>query len=864
MRNLSDISELDGVPASRNNDDSDLLQDIGRWISSNHPQRCHANLDSLFASHKIKYSVTIQELVSHCIEKHDDGIWTIVKMCQSYFPSGGPEIANLVHSIEINQERLLKEIVAEWTSLETRREGHAAVFLIADSLDDSHFESLWEFVWNNGLAESGPKLGGIVFKVAAFSTVKSKYTIRLIEQHADKIPQPILNEFVYSLVLSPQLLSIRDEQLDLLLNRHGVNAAKLIVIHSQYAKDIPSCISKATKIILSAEPEDLTAPIGIGLCLRVDPNFAIPIIVEWVNTGKSRQHYDQFLREKVKEEVSSQRGLFRALAEDTVRRDPVWHRTLAQIHQNLMQNAEHAVEWIGENIDNPSALRYSASLVVAYLSETRSPTTPELTKKLMELGHRLHDKYGSRDVKSVLQEANLTDPNLNAYEELVAIALAKDVALPARKMDVEKALETIKKLPSTYAALGGPQLDAEMSKGNLPPFAAYYVSDPEVELASLTERLKSGQIEPLEFRLAADFPNSVLNFRTSWEKIFSKILKVGINLPTRRLQTDVNVWSEMRILAQLVDYFSVSYEPPNISGIKPKRPDFILKSDYGDVIFEVATVDTKPDDVREAVTISTGGTIKKTLQNKLREKFNECKGCFDLPAVIAVQTRWGSMDEYDCLNSLYGPQQANVAWDKESKEIVEEGSSRGVEKGFFSQSNVDCISAVVRIEPNDSYARNLVGDIYRPINPPRYSLNAKLWVRLRDALFGSMPKRLVEEMSKIPSISSTEAETLVRYGVDDHSFFAGGLIGLPEGLPMGSERFEELRGMAKKLCLLQRTGRIAYLYSAQEVDLAPLNSEGIYTISQLLKSTQRPSDISESDWDAMRDEATKIMKRAVN
>ena len=110
----------------------------------------------------------------------------------------------------------------------------------------------------------------------------------------------------------------------------------------------------------------------------------------------------------------------------------------------------------------------------------------------------------------------------------------------------------------------------------------------------------------------------------------------------------------MRLLAQLVGSFEVQYEPVGVPGMGSRRPEFVLKSPDGDLILEVATISSKPDDLREAAKMSTGGTAKKTLQSKLRKQFNGCKGEFKLPIVIAVQTKWDS-DKFDFLNSLYGP-----------------------------------------------------------------------------------------------------------------------------------------------------------------------------------------------------------------
>jgi hypothetical protein len=258
--------------------------------------------------------------------------------------------------------------------------------------------------------------------------------------------------------------------------------------------------------------------------------------------------------------------------------------------------------------------------------------------------------------------------------------------------------------------------------------------------------------------------------------------------------------------------------------------------------------------------MSPGGTAKKTLQNKLREQFNGCEGDFTLPIVIAVQTKWGS-DEFDFLNSLYGPVGFSFSMAKEQGQLVEEGATRNIQQTFFNQSDVSCISAVMRIEPDASETGFLAGAMYRPIQDPSHPLNRKLWLRLRDAVFGHCPRILVEQMAVIPGISVDEAELLVKHGVDDISFFAAGMIDFPEDLPMAKTRFEQLRNQAERLALINRTGRIAYLNSAKGVDLTPLYDEGVYTVNQLLERNQKPQGVTEEVWASLKDEAVRLKKR---
>jgi hypothetical protein len=887
------MSSLSNPPESWHKVDSGTLRDVDSWISSGHPGECDTRVNSLLTNHDFKYLTTAQKLVAHCVEHHGDGIQTIAKLCQHYFPIE-PEKVGLTRSIQFNQARLVDEILAKWKSLDMQNENSQAVALVASSIDDVYFRRIWKSTWRfycqarwkvrkqlchrlqsstihfpllskisaiseliglHDLARDKPVLAGALFRVAAFLPSRSSYATDLIDQSSEELFQIIPYDLIFSLIWSPQLGSQRAGQLESLLSRHGVIAAKAIITHSQWAKEVPPCVSTATKVFLNSKPDDPVTTVGVGLCLQIDPNFAIPIIVDWVNTGKSSQHYDQFFRWKVGQ--SDQRELFRALALDAVKRDPHWHHALAGVHQNLITQSDHVLEWLSETVSDHQASRYNASLVSAYLSETRKKVTPEQSNEFIRFAHLLHEKYGSQTKERALMASKVTYPKLKKYEELVAIALARDVIFPSRIIDGAKTLRTIKQLSFTYEALGGEQLDKAIGKGEFFPYAVFYEINAKDEINKLEAQLKSGEIDLDEFKWKVGFPQRALKFTATWEDRFAKISKAGIN-PSRNLRTDENVWSEIRILTQLVDHFDVVYEPINLPGMGSSRPDFFLKSTDGDLILEVATISQKPEDVREAVTTSFGGDVKKTLQSKWRKQFHECQGGVTVPIVIAVQTRWSDLGVIDFLNSLYGPLGVTLRMNTKSGEIVEEGTSRNIEQAFFSQPNVKCISAVGRIDPNETYPDYLIGELYRPIEAPQYPLSMKLWVRLRDALFGSVPKNLVDQISKIPGISLEEAETLVRCGVDDISFFGSGLIEFPENLPLSKKRFEELQAMAGRLIQIHRTGRMDLLSSAQGVDLSPLYNQKIYTINQLLQCEQKPDGISEEVWHALRDEA-KLM-----
>ncbi|MGD0424743.1 MAG: hypothetical protein ABSA92_14995 [Candidatus Bathyarchaeia archaeon] len=849
-------NDLDDAPQTWFHDDKETVAKADAWIACGHPQECGNRLRLLLGQRLGRYDTVKYCLVAHSILEHEAGIEILIQMYAGSFPLNEEKVG-LSYSIKTKQSLLTDEVLSRWETLNDGRAGASAISLIARHIDDDHFISLWESVWNKGFAQKAPYLAGAIFLSSAFSKPRSSYSIKLTKEE-DTIFEVIPNDLVRSLVWSEELRSIRDEVLDRLLSRYQHKAARVIINASNAAQEIPQCIGTATRILMEALPDDPSLPIGVGLCLQVEPAFAIETIVRWVNEGKSLLHYDQFLRWKI--ESADQKKLFGALASDAVARNPVWHNILAKIHHDLTTNVDPVIEWLDKTLNDKQAARYNGSLLVSYLSE---PHTPDLdkTKRLIQFAHALHDKFGSREEKVICQESNLTYTSLKDYETLVAIAIAKDIIFPTKSVDIQYALKILKTYPFTYKALGAEQLDADMERGLLPPFIHYYTVNLESEIAELKEKRDQTKIEPLDFELFKSRLLGINQFRKNWEQRFEKIIKSGTTIPAQRLREDPNIWTEARILAPLVDCFHVKYEPEGVAGMGTNRPDFLLSSSDGQLVFEIARVGAKPEDVREDARFSKGGILKKTLQNKLHDKFNDCKCKLPLPAVIAVEMSFGHDDEFDVLNSLYGPLQFILTIEQKSKSTVAEGTKREVEKAFFSPETA-CISAVAAIAPDRDDALLLDGKLYRPIDPPQNPIRPELWLRLRRALFGPTPKNLLAEIGSIPGILREEAKMLVEYGVDDLSFFASGRISLPDGIKMESRRFEELRNQAERLMLLYRTGQIAYLPSAQELDLSAFWRHGVFTMNQLLQIRQRPIDVDEKVWNTLRREAAAVLQQS--
>ena len=350
------------------------------------------------------------------------------------------------------------------------------------------------------------------FFASAFSPARSKLAIELIIASQDDLFKLNPENLTFCLIWSAELRSIRDATLNSLLSKYGTDAARIIIRTSEHAHELPACIPDATRLLTEKSPEDNAVPIGLGLSLQVEPEYAIQSIVRLVNEDSSLHKYDQSLLSKI--QTSDQRVLFKALAADASSRDLAWHVFLAQLHHDIVTNIEPIIEWLETTIGEECSSTYNASLIISYLSEPPTSASPEAIKRIIEFAGQLHSKFGTRKAKDVCQEWNLNE-SIPDYETLVAIALACDVAYPPNSVDAKRVLEVIRELPSTYKALGGAQLEADVAKGIMPPYAELYGVDLKSEAEEI-ERQKSNR-SSWSNQWAKDRLVWITQFRAAWE-----------------------------------------------------------------------------------------------------------------------------------------------------------------------------------------------------------------------------------------------------------------------------------------------------------------------------------------------------------
>jgi len=761
--------------------------------------------------------------------------------------------------IRANQDRLLDELFARADEFEGAPEGQQATLVLLRSLDAERFAEAWRFFWG-ALPPRHPKLAGAASRAAAWSPEHNGHLRTLLSVDVVGVYTAIPDEVVYALMHARPLADVRDRFLARILEAGGLDAAKRLIHGSRY-QNPPRVLLNATKLVLERDPHDKAAPAGVALCLELDPDAVVATIVAWMNAEREDRHIDHSdLSWRLPDHAAR---LLPALADDAVKRPRAWHSVLAQMHHFRLRNNAVIADWLEGNIDREEATEYAASLLIEALSAMHETNDEALAKRLHVFAKRLHARAGTTSEENLILFHGLGDPGLKDRENLIAIALAKEVRDPPEPVDRVRLLKNIQAYPRTHAALGGPILEKELAAGRLPAHLFKYRHDLDAQQKELDEERDKGLLSADHHKWLWDHWEGVRRLRAEWESLFMTIADAGVKITpgySRRLREDPHIWNEIRILARLVGHFNVTLEPKNLPGMGKKAPEFLLESPDGTLIFELATIGEKPSDLRTGIKSSAGGEAKRILNRKVVRQFGESKTGITLPVVLGIQVQYTHDLEFDLLNSLYGPLAASWAMHKDTGEVVSEGPTRHVEKAFFAQDNVGCVSAVAGIAPENRQTGHLLGKLHRPLKEPDRPLSLPLWVRLRTALYGPRPPELIDEMCRIPNITLEEANAMVDAGLDDPAFLAAERFEKPASLSMEDTRWRELLDAAQHRQLLASTNAIRDLRAAKGADLSPLDRERIYRIKQLY-GTPRPQDFPVDVWAAMTEEAERYLGR---
>lgn len=852
-----------GAPPNRRSLDEGFLEKARAWIQRLHPGACQEALASLLEKVDSRFDAAVSVLFAHFIEGHRAGIEEISAVSVAVYLVEAIE-RPVLEAIEARGMDLVRELLETWDDLEGMKGGASAVHLVFRSLSTEDFKAAWESLWRSELPERSPPLADAALRVLVYSPTHRDGADAFVAAESERLAAILPDRLALYLLQAPSLRKLRDGGLHAFLTQGGVEAARNLIHAADITEKMCPRLVDAVKILLDAEEDDPDTALGLILCLRIDPGFALPYVVEWVNAPGFYEVFDSHLEWRLRQ--GDQKSLFNALAEHALHQEIHAHGELAKHHVFLLKNSTLIRDWIEENGPTPENKRYLAGLIVEALSLSGQSADDEVLAALIASARELHARFGNRPEKKVLEAANISSiRGQEGYGRLSAIALAGDVLQRPTSLRVDEVLQRLKTdYPATYRALGGPTLDEYLEKAERFPGDWRYEDGHEETVKELRQKFgKLGDGQSPGFLDVLMYNRSVraLTSREAWERRFETIQGAVHTIKEKSLRERSSYWTEMLFLASLSPYFDIEIEPDDIPGLEDKRPEFLLRSADGDLLLEVTQKEASPEDISEAVKLSFGMELQSRIDRKWGGQFKKCEVDPGVPIVIAVRVEHAGELRHEMMNSLYG--KLGFSYGPPGERVRVEGMERDQSEGFFHRSNVECISAVVGVVPPEPGRDYLEGRIYRPIRSPARPVSSNLWIRIRTALFGPEPEWLLQRMRRIPTIVDDEARSLVANGIDDWEYLAAGGYQYREDLGVDEMRFKELVVEARRLGLILANGRLEYLHSSEHIDMNPLHEAGIYTVNQLIRADRSPAGVSSDDWEALKDEAIVLGLRDV-
>lgn len=832
--------------------DDVAAEKIRAWIERIHP-RCVEAFQALPAARYDNARVSAC-ILAHLIRDHDATVGLLaekglVEIHHEHWDQG-VEAAIAAHA-----ERLLDDLMQNAENIESLAGSTDVARDILRVAQPASFERAFTLVWGTHGPPPFPRLALGALNAAGWTPVHHAHAQRLLDERPLDVYDAFPSIAVQFAMRASALTERRDPLLETFLDHDPLGAAKVIAAASNPC-DLPRALLRATRTLLDRAPKARITCNAVAKCFDLDFDFAMPIAEEWVNRDREAKHaFDSRLSWAIRQHAARALPI---LAEGAIRSAGRSVQLLADLHHSRIENNDVIADWAEANYHRPEATAYVAKLMTEALSQLNDddPTAARLRRVAV----LLHKDHGKGCLAEYERDYNLKNSQLVGRLNLNALAQLRDVLDERRKLDPARFLATLKRYPRTYAALGGSAVDRNLAKGKFPTKAWLYDEDAEGKIRDLDNELAYGKITSDTHALLVHPYAWFIHERERWEHRFEAITAAGVPIPldySRRLREKDVMWNEMRLLARLVTKFKCTLEPTNVKGFGTKRLDFLLESEDGTLIFELVTIGKKPDDLRTCVKMGTGGEIKHALQRKFREQLGDGSTPPDYPLIVAVQSD-DDLDDFGILNSLYGQFSVTCVIHKETGHIVSDGPSRKNKDAFFELPQIKHVSVIAGITGWDRPDGSIRGRLHRPLHEPRLPLSPKLWLRLRTALYGSLPEELIADMMRVPGMTREEAELLVNAGIDDNDFFAAGVLAKPPDLAMIAARWSELQVEARHKDTLIRTNAIADLRAAASVDLAPLHHAGIYLITQLY-AKECPATFPQGAWDVLRDEADRYV-----
>jgi len=657
------------------------------------------------------------------------------------------------------------------------------------------------------------------------------------------------------------VLSVLEREIE----QRGYIAAATYIRSTQYQKDFSvSLLKKALQIIEAESPEDTLIDDSLVRIYEEDQSYVVERLRERLREGSRIKLVGDMLGYKIMEVGSS--SVIKMLEEEIDNKNPIMVHIGESILEDFFPSDKEWLEWCKKWKDDKKketvVLRALARILTGLINYEPSTVRDDAIILVKEFA--LRDRL---DYDEVTKAVNLGKDSHEGTEHkeatIKALQVIEQILHPPVQIDARVLERNIKNYPYLSKAIDANWL-IESAKSKSPHFLAY-VYDEELDYDKMKELAKEFELEKDEKKrqlIAWRYDSLARAVRTQWywEHVFRTLDEYSLKMPLSKLHnSDIaeSILAEAEVLARLVPHFRVELEP-DIEVFRPKKLDAKIEFNGQQALIEVAVVKERIElEVAHGGISLPGGKAKSVLLTKFKEQLKEGKVDPKTPVIIVLQR--ALIDSYEVENAIYGQLQFHWKTRTDKKQIVEEGVTRS-QNSFYEEDNSDIVTIIASYKRDLARKDPLVGRLYRPPPQivPRNPLSREFRLKLRNALFGESEDSSWQSLLKIEGIDEDLAKKLHANGIEDLEILA---VATDKELQVEGFDAIQLQKFQKEAIRIIRallTGSIRFLKGIDETVFDLLAKKGIYLITQIIKLTEIPEDISPSTWTTMIDDAKRI------
>lgn len=680
------------------------------------------------------------------------------------------------------------------------------------------------------------------------------------QENTDILVQCLIDAF---LINKESILRVLEREIE----RRGYLAAIVYAKNASFQRELPiSLLKKAVQIIESENPENEIIDRALARIYEEDKDYVINKLRERIRESDKVRIAGSMLIYTIQKDYSV---VIQMLEEEIDNRNYKMVYFGEHILEELFPSRKEWLDWCKKWKDDERKREVILRSLGKILTELMNYQPSTIRNEAIALVKEFASKEGI-DYEKETRKIDLGKDTREGAEyresTVKALYIVKKLLHPTVQINTEILRENLKNCPYLSNAVGVDWL-IKNAKSKRPHLLAYIYGE-KVDVGKISELAKKLGLEKDEnkrLQIVWQYTQLVhtLSEQRYWEEVFKTLDKYGLKIPKSKLRDIENaesVLAEAEVIARLAPHFKVEIEP-DIPELRPKKLDAKIEFNGQECLIEVAVVKERIEaEVSHGAIEMPGGKVKSVLLNKFRKQLKEGKVDPKMPIVL-VLCLGTALNSYEVENAIYGQLQLQFKMRTDTKQIIEEGSTRA-ENSFYDIEGTNIVTAIAAYKRDYTKSDPLVGKLYLPPPPiaPKNPLTRNFRVKLRNALFGESECSKWRSLLKIEGINEDVAKKLYDNGIEDLGVLA---MATDEDLKIESldiQKMKEFQREAIRVINALATNSIKFLKGINQDIYNLLVKNGIYLIKQIVELTEAPEGIDSVVWEKIREDARRIME----